>query len=106
MRNRSLQSEIRTASEGICEVHANRTGDPTWIRKPAVRHYPGFGPPCRSMVNSIMTAVIPVRRSPHQLQHRKVGKNTGPRWNSGPAIKLVLLFASFLAATFASQRFL
>jgi hypothetical protein len=33
-------------------------------------------------------------------------KDTGPLSCSGPAVKLVLLFASFFAAAFARQRFL
>jgi hypothetical protein len=43
---------------------------------------------------------------PYEISHPGIGKTKGRLGNGGPAVNLVLLFASFLAAALARQCFL
>ena len=65
---------------------------------------PGFGPPCAQHGYSIVsTAGIPSYEGPHNGSKVKA---QGRVCDGGPAVELVLLFASFFAAALARQRFL
>ena len=59
-----------------------------------------FAPPCPTHGTT-----LGLLNSRYESPEQPGRKNTGPPFSSGPAVTLVLLFASFLAAALARQRF-
>jgi len=101
MESYSLQPVFPATDGGFCGRHAGQSLRPRRFANPSLRHYPWVRP---TMPHA--WSHLEVQDSSSEGPHQHAGrKSTGPPCSSGPAVTLVLLFASFFAAALARQRF-
>src|SRR5208337_1717645 len=101
MESYSLQPVFPATDGGFRGRRADQTVRPRRFANLSLRYFPWVRP---AMPHAWLH--LAVHNSSYDGPHQHVGrKSAGPPCSSGPAVTLVLLFASFFAAALARQRF-